>query len=421
MKFFVIGGGPAGMLSAIFAARNGAEVTLIEKNEKLGKKLYITGKGRCNLTNCSGFDDYMANVVSNKKFMFSSLKEFDAKRCMDFFESIGLPLKVERGNRVFPQSDKSSDVIKALQRELTRLNVDVRLNEKVTKINGDNGTITSIVTDKNTYVPDKVLIATGGVSYPATGSTGDGYNFAKKLGHNVIPSAPALVGIKLKYGITVHNKATIQLSQLGKLQGLSLKNVSAKIIDKDTNKVLFEEFGEMLFTAKGVSGPIILTLSSKINRLNLSSLLLSIDLKPALNEQQLDNRIVRDFTQNSNKMLKNVLSLLVPSSLITSIIKLSGINGEKFVNTVTKVERKNLITSLKNLTFDLDDFEDISTAIVTAGGIDIKEINPKTMQSKIIKNLYFAGEVIDVDALTGGYNLQIAFSTAYSVSKYINE
>ena len=217
MKFFVIGGGPAGMLSAIFAARNGAEVTLIEKNEKLGKKLYITGKGRCNLTNCSGFDDYMANVVSNKKFMFSSLKEFDAKRCMDFFESLGLPLKVERGNRVFPQSDKSSDVIKALQRELTRLNVDVRLNEKVTKINGDNGTITSIVTDKNTYVPDKVLIATGGVSYPATGSTGDGYNFAKKLGHNVIPSAPALVGIKLKYGITVHNKATIQLSQLGKL------------------------------------------------------------------------------------------------------------------------------------------------------------------------------------------------------------
>lgn len=421
MKFFVIGGGPAGMLSAIFAARNGAEVTLIEKNEKLGKKLYITGKGRCNLTNCSGFDDYMANVVSNKKFMFSSLKEFDANRCMDFFESLGLPLKVERGNRVFPQSDKSSDVIKALQHELTRLNVDVRLNEKVTKINGDNGAITSIVTDKNTYVPDKVLIATGGVSYPATGSTGDGYTFAKKLGHNVISSVPALVGIKLKYGITAHNKATIQLSQLGKLQGLSLKNVNAKIIDKNTNKVLFEEFGEMLFTAKGVSGPIILTLSSKINRHNLSSLRLSIDLKPALNEQQLDNRIVRDFTQNSNKMLKNVLGLLVPSSLIAPIIKLSGINGEKFVNTITKVERKNLITSLKNLTFDVDDFEDISTAIVTAGGIDIKEINPKTMQSKIIKNLYFAGEVIDVDALTGGYNLQIAFSTAYSVAKYINE
>ena len=420
MKVFIIGGGPAGMLCSIISAQNGADVTLIEKNEKLGKKLYITGKGRCNLTNCNGFDDYMNNIISNNKFLYTALKTYDSTSCMYFFENNGLPLKIERGNRIFPQTDKSSDVIRTLTRKIEHLGVTVLLNEKVTDIIVNSNVITNVVTTKGTYEVDKVVIATGGLSYPLTGSTGDGYKFAQKVGHTIVPTVPALVGIILDFGISI-NKNKIQYNSLGKLQGISLKNIKAKIIDKSNGRIIFEEFGEMLFTADGVSGPIMLTISSKINRLSLNNLFLSIDLKPALDENVLEKRIIKDFNENLNKQIKNVLNLLVPSGLINTILKLAEINPEKQINSINKIERKNLITVLKNLNFNIKSLQNVSTAIVTAGGISVKEINPKTMQSKLINNLYFAGEIIDVDALTGGYNLQIAFSTGYCAGKYINE
>lgn len=411
MKIFIIGGGPSGMMCAITSAQNGADVTIIEKNEKLGKKLYITGKGRCNLTNRSNIDNYMNNIVTNSKFMISSLREFDSNACIDFFESLGLSLKTERGNRVFPSSDKSSDVIKVLRKEIERLNITILYNETVTRLNHTDKTITEIITDKNTYLPDKVIVATGGITYPLTGSTGNGYSFGERTGHKIIPPKPGLVGLKLKTDYT----------DLPKMQGISLKNVSVSIVEKCTNKKLFEEFGEMLFTQNGVSGPIILTLSSKINRLELNTLKLSIDLKPSLTEKQLDIRLLNDFSKNINRQLKNSLSELLPSGLILPIIIKSKIPIDKTVNGITKDERKRLIHTLKNFDFDLLDTEPISSGIITSGGICVKDINPRTFQSKLINNLYFVGEVIDVDALTGGYNLQIAFSTGYCAGKHILE
>ena len=411
MKVFIVGGGPAGMMCAITSARNGADVTIIEKNEKLGKKLYITGKGRCNLTNKSDIDNYMNNIVTNNKFMISSLREFDSDACINFFESLGLSLKTERGNRVFPASDKSSDVINVLKKEIERLNITVLYNETVIRLNSDNKSITEIITDKNTYVPDKVIIATGGITYPLTGSTGSGYRFGEATGHKIIPQKPGLVGLKLKK----------DYADLPKMQGISLKNVTASIIEKNTNKKIFEEFGEMLFTQTGVSGPIILTLSSRINRLNFNSLKLSVDLKPSLTEKQLDARLLKDFSKNINKQLKNSLSELLPSGLILPFIIKSDIAVDKTVNTITKEERKRLVHTLKNFDFDLLDTEPVSSGIITSGGICVRDINPKTFQSKLIKNLYFIGEVIDVDALTGGYNLQIAFSTGYCAGKHIFE
>ncbi|MGN0768609.1 MAG: NAD(P)/FAD-dependent oxidoreductase [Christensenellales bacterium] len=420
MNICIIGGGAAGMMCAITAARQGGDVTVIEKNEKLGKKIYITGKGRCNLTNGTDFDGYMNNIVTNKKFLYASLKDFDSEKCMDFFESLGLKLKVERGNRVFPQSDKSSDVIKVLERELRRLGVNVRLNEKVLKITAENGKIAEVITDKNAYRPDRTVICTGGLSYPATGSTGDGLRFAATLGHTIIPPVPALCGLTVGYALNGKGEK-IPIASLPYPQGLSLKNVSASVLQIESKRRLFYEFGEMLFTENGVSGPIILTLSSKINRINPQSILLEIDLKPALSESKLDERILRDFENAKNKMLRNALYELLPSSMVPFIVALSGINPDKTVNSVSREERKTLVRLLKNLTLVLFGTEKIETAIVTSGGVSVKEINPKNMQSKLIGNLSFAGEAIDVDALTGGFNLQLAFATGYAAGKHIYE
>ncbi len=418
MKVFVIGGGVAGMFASIVAARQGANVTILEKNEKLGKKLYITGKGRCNLTNYTSFDEYLTNIISNPKFMYGALKSCDCNKVMDFFESAGVHLKVERGNRVFPQSDKSSDIIKGLIKELENNNVKIILNEKVTDVIASNGVITKIITEKNTYFPDKVIIATGGVSYPTTGSTGDGYNFAKKLGHNIVTLRPALVGIKLNKAFFADNMA-ISLINMPSLQGLSLKNVELLAINIDNKKIISKEFGEMLFTSDGISGPLALSLSSRINRLNLNTLTVKIDLKPALTIEELDNRVLRDFSAQSNKFFKNSLSGLLPSSLIPFIIKLSKIDENKTVSFITREERKALVYLLKNLTFSVSGLDCIENGIITAGGIDTKEIISSNMRSKLIENLYFAGEIIDVDALTGGYNLQIAFATANLAGKNI--
>ena len=420
MKVYVIGGGAAGLMCAITAANNGADVTVIEKNEKIGKKIYITGKGRCNLTNATDFDGFMQNVVTNKKFLYAALKSFDSAKCMDFFENLGLPLKIERGNRVFPASDKSSDVIKALSEGAKRAGVKIKLNEKVTALTVENGIVTEIKTDKGSYFPDKAVICTGGISYPLTGSTGDGYVFAKSVGHSIIEPVAALCGLTVSGAINSHGEC-VPLEKLPKIEGLSLKNVSANVIDVKNGATLYSEFGEMLFTRHGVSGPIVLTLSSKINRLNFDEIRLSIDLKPALDEKKLDERLLRDFEEFKNKMLKNGLSELLPSSLIPFVIALSGIPEEKPLNSINREERKKLLKTLKKLTFSLKSTEDVSTAIVTAGGVSVKEINPKTMRSKLVNNLFFAGEVIDADALTGGFNLQIAFATGYLAGKNVIE
>lgn len=417
MQTIVIGGGAAGMLAAYYASES-SRVTLIEKNEKLGKKLFITGKGRCNLTNCADDEEFFSNVISNPKFLYSAIKSFDYTKTMDFFESRNLKLKVERGNRVFPFSDKSSDVIKALQKALEESNVDILLNEKVLDWEVKNNEIINIITDKDKYHCDKVILSTGGKSYPLTGSTGDGYILAEKAGHKIIPLKPALVALDTDFVFGAQNKK-IPYAQLPSIQGLSLKNIRGSIINKDSRKILFTDFGEMLFTDKGVSGPIILSLSSKINRLQLKNVLLSIDLKPALDFDALDKRIIKEFDSCGNKYLKNSLNNLLPSSIIPFIVNLSAIEGEKTVNTITKTERNSLATLLKNLNLTIDRLDSIDRAVITAGGINTKEIDPKTMKSKIIHNLYFAGEIIDVDALTGGYNLQIAFSTAYVAGKSI--
>lgn len=418
MKVIVVGGGAAGMMCSIIAARNGANVTLIEKNEKTGKKLYITGKGRCNLTNCADFNVFMTNIVTNNKFLFSALKNFDSQACMEFFEDLGLPLKVERGNRVFPASDKSSDVIKVLNCEMNRLNVDVKLHECVKNLIISDGVITGVQTDKGDYSTDKVVLCTGGLSYPSTGSTGDGFRFAAQTGHTIINPIPSLCGLVLSKVFSA-NKQKLDFNSLPKIQGISLKNVSASIVDRSTGKKLFSEFGEMLFTEKGISGPIILTLSAKINRLSPESYYLCLDLKPALDEIKLDERIVRDFSTEQNKQFKNSLRGLLPSGLIPFIVRLSGIHEDKPVHSISKEERRSLSYLLKNITFSVQSLEDISSAVVTAGGVSVQDVNPKTMESKKIKNLFFAGELLDVDALTGGFNLQIAFCTAYAVGKYI--
>lgn len=413
----ICGGGAAGMIAAIEAASKGHSVTLIEKNEKLGKKLFITGKGRCNLTNAVDKNDFLNYIVNNPKFMMSSLNQFDSFSTIDYFQSLGVKLKTERGNRVFPESDKSSDVINVLKKRIEQLNVTVKLNERITDFILKDNIIISVVTDKATYFADKFVLATGGMSYRATGSTGDGYDFAKKLGHKIIDPAPGLVGIQCAFAYDCFNR-TIPLSRLPKLEGLSLKNVKAAIINQN-NKEICSDFGEMLFTNNGVSGPIILSLSSYINRLNLKELKLVIDLKPALSEEMLDTRILRDFEKTINKQFKNSLNELLPNSLIPFIINLVDINELKAVNLITREERTRVIKIIKNLSFSVYSLQELDKAIITSGGVDCREINPKTMQSKIIDNLFFSGEIIDVDALTGGFNIQIALSTGYAAGKNI--
>ena len=411
MKNVVItGGGPAGMMAAITAARRGFKVTLVEKNEKLGKKLFITGKGRCNITNAGDTEDLFNSIVTNRKFMFSSFNGFSNYDTLGFFDELGLQIKIERGNRVFPESDHSSDVIGALNRELKRLSVDVRLNTEVKDIIVNGGQATGVVVKcsgkESTIQADNVIVATGGNSYQSTGSTGDGYRFARKLGHSVTPIVPALVPF---------NVAEDWESDL---QGLSLKNVSIAVLDG--KQEIYSDFGEMLFTHFGVSGPLILSASSfAARRIKEHPLKLVIDLKPALSQEQLDERILRDFDEEKNKAFKNSLDKLLPKKMIPVIVRLSDIDGNKKVNEITKQERQKLVSLIKGLELTITGLRGFNEAIITQGGINVREINPTTMESKLVKNLYFAGEVLDVDALTGGFNLQVAWSTGYAAADHL--
>lgn len=387
-------------------AERGFDVTLADKNEKTGKKLYITGKGRCNVTNeCDG-KEFLASVVSNPKFLMSAINAFDSYDTVDFLQKNGLNTVTERGNRVFPASQKSSDVIKTFTDYCRKNGVKILLSAKVVGVKTDGEDFVVSFSDKTERF-QKVIVATGGLSYPSTGSTGDGYEIAKSFGHKIVKPVQALVPIEL-------NEPWVQ-----KLSGLSLKNVRCTITARE--KEIASDFGEMLFTHKGVSGPIILSLSSKINRLNPNGLKLVIDLKPALSDEVLDARLQRDFAELNLKQFKNSLDGLLPKSLVPVIVGLSKIDPEQKVGQITREQRKNLVHLLKNLTFSVKKLAGFEEAIVTAGGVDVKEINPKTMESKLQKGLYFVGEVLDVDALTGGFNIQIALSTAYCMAMHIME
>lgn len=414
----IIGGGAAGMMAAIIAARNGHTVTLMEKNEKPGKKLFITGKGRCNFTNAGDEEDIRQSVVTNPKFMYSAFKGFSNYDVMGFFDELGLKFKIERGNRCFPESDHSSDVISALVREMRKLKVNIMLNTEVLDVlteDIEDGTkrfggveYKETTSDKKRLLKaDSCIIATGGNSYSSTGSTGDGYRFAKSLGHEVTPILPALVPFIVKE------------EWERDLQGLSLKNVNVTIYDD--KKIVYSDFGEMLFTHFGVSGPTVLSASSYAAKIIKNRpLKLVIDLKPALDEQQLDERILRDFEEFKNKSFKNSLDKLLPKKLIPVIVELSKIEPDKKIHDITKQERMTLVKLIKNLTLTLTGLRGFNEAIITQGGVSVKQINPTTMESKLVKNVYFAGEVIDVDAVTGGFNLQIAWSTAYAAGTHLN-
>lgn len=406
-KVIVVGAGAAGMMAAYFAAKNKNKVTLIEKNEKTGKKIYITGKGRCNITNACDVEDLFANVMSNKKFLYSAFYGFTNSDVIDFFENHGIKTKIERGNRVFPVSDHSSDVISALEHALKEQNVDILLNTCVEKIECADSRVTGVVLCGGRKIEaDAVIVATGGMSYQATGSTGDGYRFAEESGHKVTECTPSLVPFNA------------QEEWVAKLQGLSLKNVLVTIYDG--RKKLYEDFGEMLFTHFGVSGPVILSASSVITGIvKERPVRLSIDLKPAITDEQLDERILRDFSKEQNKAFKNSLDELLPKKLIPVIVMQSGIKPEKKVNEVTREERQRLVKLLKNFDMTVTSTRGFNEAIITQGGVNVKEINPSTMESKLVKNIYFAGEVIDVDAVTGGFNLQVAWSTAYAAASHI--
>ncbi len=413
MKVIVIGGGPAGIMSAISSAESGNDVTIIEKMQSLGRKLLITGKGRCNITSSLDMDEFIKNIPGNGMFLYSAFKNYTNQDIIKLLKEEGLEVKEERGNRIFPVTDKSLDVLKCFEKKLKSLNINIILNTKVKEILVEDNIVKGVKTEKEIINADKVILATGGKSYPLTGSTGDGYVMAQKLGHTITKINPSLVPLEAFDKETCKN-----------LQGLSLKNVQIELIDKNKNKVIYEDFGEMLFTHFGVSGPTILSSSAHLVRykniqqlFNENKISLKIDFKPALSEEKLNDRILRDFNEEKNKMFRNSLDKLLPQKLIPTIIKISGINPNKKVNEITKIERKNLVKLLKNFEITIKGFRSIDEAIITSGGIKIKEINPKTMESKIIKGLYFAGEIIDVDAYTGGFNLQIAYSTGYTAGK----
>lgn len=406
------------MLAAISSAQNGNEVTILEKMDMLGKKLLITGKGRCNITSSLPIEDFIKNIPGNGMFMYSSFNNFDNNDIIKLLKEEGVETKVERGSRVFPVSDKSQDVKKALVNRLKKRNVKVILNAKVEDIMVDDeknavGVVANIEGKKNKFKADKIILATGGKSYPGTGSTGDGYELLRRLGHTITKIRPSLVSLT-----AIRNDG---LETCKSMQGLSLRNVGIKIKDTQKNKVIYEDFGEMLFTHFGVSGPTILSSSAHLLRYkNIDELLrdnkikLCIDLKPALSDEKLNERILKDFEEEKNKAFKNSLDKLLPRKMIDVIIDISGIHPDKKVNEVTKKERQNLVHLLKNLEIGIRDFRPIDEAIITSGGVSIKEINPKTMESKLIRNLFLAGEIIDVDAYTGGFNLQIAYSTGYT-------
>lgn len=398
MKVIVIGAGPAGMMAAVTAGKLGDEVILLEKNDKLGKKLYITGKGRCNITNDCDNREFIASVVTNPKFLMSAISKFSTADAMEMCRDNGLEVKVERGGRVFPVSDKANDVIRMFEDMLWRAGVRILTNAHVDNIAMENGIVTGVKVNGNIMDCDKVIIATGGKSYPATGSTGDGYEFARRLGHKITQILPALVGINFKD------------ESVSELAGLSLKNVSATVT-RD-GKVLASEFGEMLFTHTGVSGPIILSLSSRINKMQ-GKLNMVIDLKPSLSEETLNARLLRDFEANQNKEFRNAIGDLTVRALIPIIIEKSGIDHYKKVHQITREERIKLVSVIKNFTYEIKDLCGVASAIVTAGGVDTREVSPRDMQSKLVSGLYFCGEVLDVDAVTGGFNIQIALSTGF--------
>ena len=399
-KICVIGGGPAGMMAAGTACMYGADVTLFESMPFLGKKLAITGKGRCNVTNASGIQELLDNITKNPRFLYSALCTFTPEDAMATFEGLGVKLKVERGNRVFPESDKAKDIVDAMRRYCAGATV---IHEKVKKIFASKEGGFTVRTDKD-YRFDRVIIATGGKSYPLTGSDGSGYRLATSLGHSVTELIPSLIPM---------NSPSKLCSDM---QGLSLKNVGIKVLSEDGN-VLYTDFGEMMFTHFGVTGPMILSASAHLRAHDISTLTLSIDLKPALDEKTLDARLLSDFKQNANKDFINSLSALLPSKMIEPFISVTGINARKKINAITKEERKTILTTLKDFRIPLSSFRPIEEAIITSGGIEVKEISPKTMESKLQPGLYFAGEVIDVDAYTGGFNLQIAYSTGYLAGK----
>lgn len=399
-KVIVVGGGAAGMMACHAAAMCGHQVTLLEKNEKLGKKIYITGKGRCNLTNASDMEVLFANVMSNRKFLYSAFYTFDNNQVIDLFEMNGMATKTERGNRVFPVSDHSSDVISTMAKVLKNDNVEVKLNTTVQSLIIKENKACGVIVNGKEISADNVILCTGGLSYPSTGSTGDGYEFAKKAGHRITDCTPSLVPFN------------IMEEWVKDLQGLSLKNSAVTIYDE--KKKLYSDFGEMLFTHFGVSGPMILSASGNIKAAEFAKpLKLVIDLKPAMTEEQLDKRILRDFDENKNKQFRNSVSKLLPSKLIPIIIDLSGIDPDKKVNEISKEERNHFVHLLKNLTMTINGLRGWNEAIITKGGINVKDVNPSTMESKLVSNLFFAGEVLDLDAMTGGYNLQIAWSTGY--------
>ena len=405
MNIIVVGGGAAGMMAACVAAKKGADVCLIDRNEKLGKKVYITGKGRCNLTNACDMETLFGNIVTNSKFMYSSLYGFSNIDTMDYFEALGLRIKTERGDRVFPESDHSSDVIRVLERQLKELGVSILLNTRVHSLIENNGVISGVrLYNGKEIKADRVILATGGKSYPSCGADGDSYRFAKELGITVKEPEPSLVPFVTKE------------DWVKDLQGLSLKNVNVTLIRE--KKKIYDGFGEMLFTHFGISGPLILSASSYCKEeMYGNNLKLYIDLKPALTQKQLDDRILRDFEEAKNKQLINALNKLLPSKLIPVIIELAGIDPRKKVNIISKEERNSLVMTLKNLSLTIIGNRGFNEAIITRGGINVKEVNPTTMESKRIKRLYFAGEMLDVDALTGGFNLQIAWSSGYAAGE----
>lgn len=409
----VIGGGPAGLMCAIESAKNGAAVTLFEGNRSqkklecdkcfdnayLGKKLLITGKGRCNVTNFCTNDEFLKNVPVNPKFLYASLKHMSPTDLMDFFENAGTRLKVERGNRVFPSSDRSIDILNALKESIKEQKITI-INKKITKIINKNGSFCSVVDEDGTIFDfDACAVCTGGLSYPVTGSTGDGYKFAKETGHTIVDQTPSLVPLEVKGDVCKS------------MQGLSLKNIQVTVLDNQKNKKIFSGFGEMLFTHFGLSGPLILSASSHMRNMSDGRYSVLVDLKPSLDEKTLDTRLLSDFEKHINKNLDNALCDLLPSKLIVPFIKMCNLSVTDKPNSITKEQRRQMVQTLKSMRFDVSGFRPVSEAIITSGGVSTKDINPSTMMSKIVNNLYFAGEVIDVDAYTGGFNLQIAFST----------
>ena len=393
----IVGAGAAGLMTAVVCSEIGKSVLMFDKNEKLGRKLRITGKGRCNLCNNCTNEEVIANTVSNGRFLYSSLSNFSAEDLMNFFESRGVPLKTERGNRVYPQSDKANDIADLLVNLIEKNNVEVK-KQAVQKIIEENSAVKAVISNNQSYFANNILIATGGTSYKATGSTGDGYKFAKALGHTIIPPKASLVGLCSNDDF------------LSELQGLSLKNTKLSLFRNE--KLIYEDFGEMLFTHFGISGPIVLSASAYIR--DDEKYMVLLDLKPALTVEQLDNRLVRDFEKFANKNFDNYLSELLPRKLIPIFTSLTQISSETKCHSITKEQRVNIIEKLKNFKLNISELRPINEAIICAGGVSVKEVNPKTMQSKIIDGLFFAGEVLDLDAYTGGFNLQIAFSTAYT-------